>query len=170
MERGPQKNSPLSFPRPSMTYAGERGRSMRFGGPGISSDAPTVISTIRSTDWRPRGAKHQPRAPPRRQPGRDGRGDFRRSETDLRGPPAVCSSWETPFTDYVLGAEFFSTRPSATRLWTHHNLGTFNFRARQGASSRHRDFPVRRALSLHSPFGVPMGMDAPKPPLICESA
>jgi len=64
------------------------------------------------------------------------------------------------FTDYVLGPNFLY-ETFRDPVWTHHNLGTFNFEL---VKELHPDIVIFQFAEryLHSPFGVPVGMDTSK--------
>jgi alginate O-acetyltransferase complex protein AlgJ len=83
------------------------------------------------------------------------------TQTDLHNKPRVLIMGDS-FTDYVLGPTFLY-ETFRDPVWTHHNNGTFNFELVKEIKP---DIVIYQLAEryLHSPMGVPIGMngDAPR--------
>jgi hypothetical protein len=76
--------------------------------------------------------------------------------TDLRDRPRVLVMGDS-FVDYVLGPNFLY-ETFRDPVWTHHNLGAFNFNLVKEVRPDIVIFEFGERY-LHSPFGVPVGID-----------
>jgi hypothetical protein len=105
----------------------------------------------------PRGPKHQ--LAPAARTSRPGWGwPISEVPTDLRDRPRLLIMGDS-FTDYVLGPNFLY-ETFRDPVWTHHNLGAFNFGL---VKEVHPDIVIFQFAEryLHSPFGVPVGKGSP---------
>jgi hypothetical protein len=76
--------------------------------------------------------------------------------TDLHDRPRLLVMGDS-FVDYVLGPNFLY-ETFRDPVWTHHNLGTFNFNLVKEVKPDIVIFEFGERY-LHSPFGVPVGLD-----------